>query len=100
MVLRKSDIFFLAVLLQAAALAVLFLHGGSEAGRRAPFLAEERGIVEALGLTDLCLFTDARYTRNPAVADRATPFQDGPLTMDHFPSASIVPPPPHLRAGP
>jgi len=100
MALRKSDILLLAVALQAAVLALLLLHGRGEVDRRLPRIAEEKRMVEAMGLTDLCLFTDARYTRNPAVADRSTPFQDGPMTLDHFPSASILPPPPHLKAGP
>jgi hypothetical protein len=61
-------------------------------------LLEERiSMVEKYGLTDLCLFTDAQYTRNPAIADFATPFQDHPLSMEHFPSGSIMPPPPHLK---
>jgi hypothetical protein len=54
-------------------------------------------MVNKYGLTDLCLFTDARYTRNPAMADFATPFQDHPSSMEHFPSGSIIGPPAHVR---
>jgi hypothetical protein len=49
--------------------------------------------VSSLGLTDLCLFTEARYTRHPALADFHAPFQDAPLTLEHFPSGSLVPAP-------
>jgi hypothetical protein len=49
-----------------------------------------------LELTDLCLFTDAQYTRHPAVAVLNTPFQDYPLSFEHFPSGSLSGPPPHL----
>lgn len=45
-----------------------------------------------LGLTDLALFTEARYTRHPSQADLATPFQDHPLALDHFPAASLIAP--------
>jgi hypothetical protein len=58
---------------------------------------EKAEMVRRLELTDLCLFTDARYTRHPSVADIHTPFQDYPLSLDHFPSGSIIAPPPHLR---
>jgi hypothetical protein len=47
----------------------------------------------ALGLTDLALFTEARYTRNPALADLHSPFQDHPVALDHFPSGSLIAPP-------
>lgn len=45
------------------------------------------------GLTDLCLFTEASYTRNPSLTDLHTPFQDHPLSLEHFPSGSLMPPP-------
>ena len=51
------------------------------------------GLVRSLGLTDLCLFTEARYTRHPAMADRHAAFQDHPMGLDHFPSGSLVTPP-------
>lgn len=60
-------------------------------------LKEKADMVKALGLTDLCLFTEASYTRHPAVADLGTAFQDHPLSLEHFPSGSIIPPPRHLR---
>lgn len=54
-------------------------------------------LVKELGLTDLCLFTEARYTRHPAMADIHAPFQDHPLALDHFPSGSLVMPPAGVR---
>lgn len=59
--------------------------------------AQARQLVAALGLTDLALFTEARYTRHLSQADRHTAFQDHPLALDHFPSGSLVPPPQRLR---
>jgi hypothetical protein len=98
MSLRKSSLFLAFTASSVMCLAVLFAHGAAERRDQAPVLNEKRSIVERLGLTDLCLFTDARYTRNPAVADRSTPFQDNPMSLDYFPSGSIMPPPPHLRS--
>lgn len=61
--------------------------------------AVARGEVAALGLTDLALFTEARYTRNPSLADLHSAFQDGPATLDHFPSGSLIAPPRDLGRG-
>lgn len=53
-------------------------------------------IVTRLGLTDLALWTEARYTRHPSQTDRFSAFQDFPAAPEHFPAGSIVPPPPAL----
>ncbi|WP_232023936.1 hypothetical protein [Sulfurivermis fontis] len=60
-------------------------------------LASSLALVAELGLTDLALFTEARYTRHLSQADRHTAFQDHPLALDHFPSGSLVPPPQRLQ---
>ena len=57
-----------------------------------------RALVQELGLTDLSLFTEARYTRHPTQADRHAPFQDHPAALEHFPTGALLPPPPHLHA--
>ncbi len=46
-----------------------------------------------LHVTDLCLSTEARYTRHPAMADSHAPFQDHPMALEHFPSGSLILPP-------
>ena len=56
-------------------------------------LTTQAVLVERLGLTDLCLFTDARYTRHPSQADRFAPFQDHPRALEHFPSGALAAPP-------
>ena len=61
-------------------------------------LVQTRALVAALQLTDLCLFTEARYTRHLSQADRHAAFADHPYGLDHFPSGSLVPPPAHLTA--
>lgn len=92
--------------LAVTALLVLVLAGllAEGAGRRAAF-HEGRGpaaarLTAALGLSDLALWTEARYTRHPALADRFTAFQDAPGSFDHFPAGSIVTPPAHLSESP
>jgi len=53
-------------------------------------------IAETLGLTDLALWSEARYTRHPSQADFFSAFQNAPASLDSFPAGSFVPPPPHL----
>ena len=54
-------------------------------------------LVRELGLTDLALFTEASYTRSLSQTDFSTPFQDSPLSFEHFPSGALVSPPRHLE---
>lgn len=56
-------------------------------------LSANRALVEKFGLTDLALFTEARYTRHPTQADLHSALQDHPGAFDHFPSGSLLPPP-------
>lgn len=76
------------------ALAAASLIGGAAGPRRERAAA----LVAELGLTDLALFTEARYTRNPSLADLHTPFQDGPASLEHFPTASLIVAPRRLPA--
>lgn len=77
--------------------AGLLLLGLAAAGhaahrRRAaePALATAAALAARLELTDVCLFTEARYTRHRSQADRFAPFQDHPRALDHFPSGSLA----------
>lgn len=56
-------------------------------------LKEREALVEKLRLTDLCLFTEARYTRHPSQADLHAAAQDHPLALEHFPTGSLIVPP-------
>ena len=49
-------------------------------------------VTSSLGLTDLCVSTEARYTRHPAVSDPIAPFMDHPGAIEHFPSGSFLRP--------
>ena len=68
------------------------LDAGLRAGDAGADLAAGADLVHRLTLTDLALFTEARYTRHPSLADLASPFQDHPMALEHFPSGSLVPP--------
>jgi hypothetical protein len=94
---RKSDVYLLVTALGMLAALVLSAHAHRAVEAAGPALAGKQALVERMGLSDLCLFTDARYTRNPALADRNSAFQDSPLAMEHFPSGSLILPPVHLR---
>lgn len=91
--MRASTRFSLFLLASGALLAGAFVHAGLEAARRAPEVEARAALVRELGLTDLCLFTEARYTRHPSQADLFTPFQEHPASLEHFPSGSLVAPP-------
>lgn len=95
--MRKSTIFIGFLCANIALLVLLIGHAIMVSRQAGPEIESMAALVHRLQLTDLCLFTDARYTRNPSQADRHSPFQDSPMGLEHFPSGSIVPPPPHLR---
>jgi hypothetical protein len=97
MVERKSGVFLFYVVLNIFMLFLIFVHAPFKQNKVEPYLKDEVEMVRGLELTDLCLFTDARYTRHPSMADLYTPFQEHPLSLEHFPSGSLLPPPPHLR---
>jgi hypothetical protein len=82
-----------ALLLAAVGLSC---HGQFAATWAGPALAHKAALVKSLQLTDLCLFTEASYTRHLAMADLNTPFQDSPLSFEHFPTGSLVAPPSQL----
>jgi hypothetical protein len=74
----------------------MVIHASIDVKRQLPVIQSTAGIVGKFNLTDLCLFTDARYTRHPSMADLHTAFQDHPMSFEHFPSGALLSPPPHL----
>lgn len=90
--MRKSTIFLSFAAGNLVLLALLPLHA-QHAGTAQGARNERAVLARELMLTDLCLFTEARYTRNPSMADLHTPFQDHPVSLEHFPSGSLVSPP-------
>lgn len=98
--MRRSDRF---ALLLAACLGLGLgagLWGERCNNQQQPSRERNRQLVRELGLTDLALFTEARYTRHLSQADRHAAFQDHPLALEHFPSGSLITLPRPLRAQP
>lgn len=56
-------------------------------------LKQRADMVHEYDLTDLALFTEARYTRHVTQADLHSAFQDHPMSFEHFPSGSLYLPP-------
>ena len=94
--MRKSDVFLACVSAQLLLMFLMFIHAGQIREMSEPSLLEKSKMVRDMELTDLCLFTDARYTRHPSMADMHSAFQDLPMSFEHFPSGSLMAPPPHL----
>ena len=88
---RLRPLHFLAVLLLAfcLVLASLSFHARSAGSRQQVNAAVWDIVTSALGLTDLCVATEARYTRHPAVSDPMAPFMDHPGAIEHFPTGSF-----------
>ena len=95
--MRKSSIYLLYVAGNILALCVALVHAAHTREAATSMLMEKSEMVNRLELTDLCLFTDARYTRHPAVADMNSAFQDMPMAFEHFPSGSLITPPANLK---
>ena len=94
MLLRPSSVFLVfAGLALLVFTGLLLLTPMLHATRYARVVEKQGTIVGELGLTDLCLFTEARYTRHPSQADLHSAFQDHPMAFEHFPSGSLVHPP-------
>jgi hypothetical protein len=72
--------------------AAEFAHGALSAADGRERREASRELASQLGLTDLALFTEARYTRHRSQADLHSAFQDAPMAMEHFPAGSLVMP--------
>jgi hypothetical protein len=91
--MRKSVVFALFTTVNIVLVSLVAVHARYSQSIAIPGRLERTELARTLQLTDLCLFTEARYTRHPAMADRFAPFQDHPGAMEHFPSGSLVTPP-------
>ena len=72
--------FFLSLV---CGLAPMMLAKRSEQEQR---FRELQQVVSCLGLSDLALSTEARYTRHPVSSDTVVVSMDHPGAIDHFPS--------------
>ena len=95
--MRKSTLFLIYLSSNLLLLVLLFAHASYRERNSLSLLREKAEMVRGLRLSDLCLFTEASYTRHLSQADLHTPFQDSPLSLEHFPSGSIFPPPEMIK---
>ena len=95
--MRKSAYFLLFLTLNIMLLALMFTDASFRDRTGEASLRANAELVGRLELTDLCLFTEASYTRHLSQADLLTPFQNGPMSLEHFPSGSLVAPPAVIR---
>ena len=86
---RKSTFFLMALLASGLCFSLAFLHAFLKSRADLPILMRNREMVKRLRLTDLSLFTEARYMRNPSQADLRSAFQDHPMSLEHFPAGSF-----------
>lgn len=91
--MRKSDQFLFFTAFNGIVFILMLLHSYHGQATANAKLRERTRLARELMLTDLCLFTEARYTRNPSLADLHSSFQDHPLSLEHFPSGSFISPP-------
>ncbi len=97
--MRPSDAYFCTAGGLALVLAVLLGgHPLADASGRDARRGQELRLVTDLGLTDLCLSTEARYTRHLSQTDLFSAFQDHPRSLEHFPGGALLPPPRLLTA--
>lgn len=98
--MRRSDLFALLLATGLGLGLAAGLWGETRKTEQLPVRERNRQLVRSLSLTDLALFTEARYTRHLTQADRHAAFQDHPLALEHFPSGSLLSPPHPWRAKP
>lgn len=95
--MSRSRLFLVWVVVGLAVVAALVLWANDEGRRwRHEDLPRLQTLIARLGLSDLALWTEARYTRHPSQADLFSAFQDSPGAPEHFPAGSILSPPPVL----
>ena len=95
---RHSQSVFVAFISAVAIFIATFGDAWLLRRQRDAGIGQMREMVSQLQLTDLCLFTEARYTRHLSQADLHSAFQDHPFGLEHFPAGSLVSPPAHLTA--
>ena len=96
MTARNSTLFAAVTGCMLFLLVLMLLHAGYQTTAGSTRLKSSADLVRTLELSDLCLFTEASYTRHLSLADLRTPFQEHPLSIEHFPSGSLAAPPRHL----
>jgi hypothetical protein len=90
--MHKSTAFLIFISVGTLVIATLSLHAGHRNAEAETERQYRSKLVKDLRLTDLCLFTEARYTRHLSMADNHSAFQDHPVALEHFPSGTLTRP--------
>lgn len=91
--MRPSDLFAAFIGSSLTLLLICLIFAQFQTAEVQASRARHAALARSLSLTDLALFTEARYTRHLTQADHHAPFQDHPMALEHFPSGSMVAPP-------
>lgn len=94
---RKSSLCLSLLGISVLLIGLMFTHAYVQRQADGPAIDRLAGAVKNLELTDLTLFTEARYTRHLSQADIYSAFQDHPTALEHFPSGAVAGPPERLR---
>jgi len=91
MMMKKYIVFIVMTAAELCVLLILILQSQVLLKERvANEIPQKQELVKELELTDLAIWTEARYTRHPSQADFFSPFQDCPSSLEHFPAGSVV----------
>jgi hypothetical protein len=91
--MRKSDYFLIYFSICLFLFITTVVDSSQRQNVAVAALTKRAEMVSEYGLTDLALFTEARYTRHISRSDLHSAFQDHPMSFEHFPSGSIYLPP-------
>ncbi len=94
--MRKPTFVALFFLTGFVAILLTAIDANIRQHRSMELLNRRAKLVSELGVSDLALFTEARYTRHLSLSDRHSAFQNSPASFDHFPTGSLYQPPAQL----
>jgi hypothetical protein len=92
---RPSYYLALATAIILIVAAGILLHANHLSARWDTYSAENRALASTLGLSNLALSSEARYTRHLSLADSFAAFQDVPCGLDFLPSGTFFTPAAH-----
>jgi hypothetical protein len=95
--MRKSNTYLIYLSILLAGFLATLVDAHIRHPRNVSTISAAKDLVKQLGITDLALFTEARYTRHLSQADLHSAFQDHPGAIEHFPSGSLLLPPWRLQ---
>jgi len=87
----RYRIFAMLMFIEALVLALLVTAGYVSTGRTEPDRRCNRQLVKVFELTDMAIWTGARYTRHLSQADTFSAFQDSMGALEHFPEGALAP---------